>query len=195
MNKQKALPALIVATVTALGLSSCATGSPSAEQTSVISADYPSYDSVKGLAGEADLIVEVSLGEAVDDVLLPQYEGDDPKLNPNTGTTEKPDPTAGAVPITVFDASVLNVYQGDATPGEVIKVMQPGGTKDNVEYVVDGMARLTAGSTVLLFLHTYPDSPADVLGGDVGAFTAKGDSFVSLNDDHLTVTSSELKSL
>lgn len=184
------LTALVLA---GFGMSACSGGDPSAQQSAVVSADYPSYDSVKSLGSVADLIVEVTLGEPRNGVLLPQYEGDDPALNPAAGAKEQPDPKQGAVPITLFDASVIDVFRGDAAPGEMIQVMQPGGVQDGVHYVVEGMTRLKAGSTVLLFLSTYPDSPASILGGDVGAFVAGDDGFASLAGE-LVVTEADLES-
>lgn len=172
----------------------CAVADPSADQTAIISADYPAYDSVKSLASAADLIVEVSLGESSSEVLLPQYEGDDPALNPYAGTKETPDPSEGAVPITVFEATVLDVYRGDVKTEDVIKVMQPGGLSNGVDYVVEGVTRLQSGATVLLFLGTYADSPASVLGGDVGAFIVEGEGFVSIASDGLVVSKADLSS-
>jgi hypothetical protein len=168
MNARRTLLGIALAATASLGLASCA-GAPSVSETAVI---------------------------RTDDLLLPQYEGEDPQLNPYAGTTANPDPNEGAVPITVFDATVEKVYVGDAEPGQSLKVMQPGGTMDGVEYVVEGITRLTSGSSVLLFLGTYPDAASAVLGGDVGAFTANGDSFTSIdNDSKLTISVTELSKL
>lgn len=94
----------------------------------------------------------------------------------------------------MFDATVNAVYQGDAREGEAIQIKQLGGTSEGTRYTVEGVAPLVEGDTVLVFLSTYPDSPASILGGDAGAFTLHSDTFVSIGNDRLTVTPAELSS-
>ncbi|MFV0374535.1 hypothetical protein [Microbacterium sp.] len=192
VNKmKKSLTGIVIAVSAILALAGCSSSTPNVS----LEPDYPAYESVKALSAEADLIVEVVIGDSADDVLTPTYEGDDPATNPLAGTDETPDPNEGAVPITVFDATVQTVYSGDAKTGDLIKIKQLGGMLEGTEYTVDGTTPLQKGDTVLLFLATYPDSAASILGGDAGYFTPEGDSYTSIGSTKLTVTAEELRSL
>lgn len=91
-NREKTIAGLLLATGAAFGVTACSAPAAESAPTVVLHADYPTYDSVKALGSEGDLIVEVTVGKSVDDVLLPAYEGDDPASNPFAGTAEKPDP-------------------------------------------------------------------------------------------------------
>jgi hypothetical protein len=193
VKSTKLVLAIAFVVVATLGLSACSSDSRSTEPEAVIAADYPYYDSVESLAASADLIVEATLANPTEEIVLPTYEGDDPKLNPYAGTKATPDPSAGAVPVTVYEASIKTVYQGNAVPGETIKVLQLGGTMNGVTYVSTD-APLKEGSSMLLFLHTPADAPADVLGGDVGAFVATDKGFASLGDSQLTLSQTDLAS-
>lgn len=176
-----------------VAVAGCATTASQPERTVALAADYPSYGSVDSLGKGADLIVEVSVGQAKDGVMLPDYSSDDPQINPYAGSEETPQPNEGALPITVYSATVEAVHQGDATVGDVIEVKQAGGVLDGVRYELEGVAPLKEGATMLLFLETYPDSPASILGGDVGAFLAVGDRFVSLGGTEFAISTTELE--
>jgi len=160
---------------------------------STILADYPSYSDVESLFESATLVVEGDVGESRVDVLYPSYEGDDPAFNPLAGTDTRPDPKAGAVPITVFEVRITKVHSGDAKPGDLIEVQQLGGSLDGVEYSAEGTASLAKGSAPLLFLETYDDAPAAILGGDAGLLEATGDEFVSAGDPNLVISLGELE--
>ncbi|MFT4229479.1 MAG: hypothetical protein QM602_04240 [Microbacterium sp.] len=190
-NIKTGITGLVIAATAVLALAACSSTNP----TVALEPDYPAYESVEALSAEASLVVEVVIGDSTDDVLAPSYEGDDPASNPLAGTSEKPDPEEGAVPITVYDATVQTVYRGDVKTGDLIQVKQLGGTIDGTDYTVDGTTPLVKGDTVLLFLATYPDSAASILGGDAGYFISEGDSYVSVGYDKLTATAEELRAL
>ena len=186
----------ISATVTvALLLVGCASPQGQPTETVVMMADYPTYPSIAALEADADLVVEVELGESREDVMLPDYGSDDPQVNPYAGTDTTPDPRAGAVPITGYSATITAVHQGDAAKGDVIEVKQMGGVLDSIQYEIEEVANHSADKPFLLFLTTYPDSPASILGGDVGAFESQNGRFVSLGDDNLVLTSDDLDAL
>lgn len=192
MNKIKSSLAGVVVAVSAMfALAGCS----NSDLIVVLQPDYPAYESVGALSAAADLVVEVVIGESADDILTPTYEGDDPEANPLAGSENTPNPKEGAVPITVFDATVQAVYNGDAKAGDQIKIKQLGGTIDGADYTVDSTVPLKKGDTVLLFLATYPDSAASILGGDAGYFTLDGDSYASVGNSRLSTTAEELRSL
>jgi hypothetical protein len=190
MYKIKTSIAGLVLAAAALALAGCTSNTSVA-----LAPDYPAYKNMKALNEAATLVVEVVVGESSEDVLTPNYEGTDPKSNPLAGTKEKPNPNEGAVPITVFDATVNTVYSAPAVPGDIIQIKQLGGTIDGTEYTVDGTMPLVKGDTVILFLVTYPDTAASILGGDVGYFIPQDDGYASVGSDNLTITAAELRTL
>lgn len=186
----RALTGLVI--VAGAVLAGCS-AAPIESATSVI--DYARYESVEALRTEADLIVEVVLSAPRNDVLVPEYSGDDPRGNPFAGTDETPNPEDGAVAITVYEASVASVLAGDAEVGTVFDVAQTGGTLDGVHYAVADVAALTAGVPTLLFLKTPPDSPAFIVGEDQGAFELEGDTYASLAEGGLLLSRAEMGAL
>lgn len=179
----------------ALVLAGCTSSPGESTETVVMTADYPSYQTIGALKEDADLVVEVDLGEGHPDVMLPNYESDDPQVNPYAGTDEKPNPDEGAIPITVYSATVTAVHHGDVAVGDVIEVKEVGGVLDGVRYEIDGGAALRGHTSLLLFLATYPDSPASVLGGADGAFEPQGRGFRSLGDGATFLTVDEVNGL
>lgn len=187
----RALAGLVV--VASATLFAGCSAAPVESATSVV--DYERYESVEALRSEADLIVEVELGGPRNDVLMPEYSGVDPRLNPFAGTDETPVPGDGALAITVYEASVIAVHDGDAEVGDSIDVAQMGGTLDGVHYVFANVASLTAGVPTLLFLETPPDAPAFIVGEDQGAFELDGDTYRSLGDGGLSLSRAEAHAL
>jgi len=163
-----------------------------------IAADYPGFNSIKELTAVADFVVEVEIGESYFDVLLPTYEGEDPELNPLAGTDQKvPDSDSGegAVPITVFKATVVASYLGGPAVGKTLEIQQLGGEAEGKRVVASDVRSLVEGERVLLFLDEYADAPAAILGGDAGLFVpADEGSFVSAaaTEKQLTVSVDDL---
>lgn len=170
-------------------------GSPSEEARMAI--DYASYDGVAGLAAASDLIVEVTVGDAHPDVLRSIDEPGitDPTRNPKAGVDPSEVEEEPTTPITVHAARVDAVHRGTASVGATIEVGQLGGELNGMRYTTDE-AQLETGKSYLLFLATYPGSPASILGGDVGIFLRDGDNhFTSLGQPEWTADAAMLATL
>ncbi|MBN6055632.1 hypothetical protein JYK22_27115, partial [Nonomuraea sp. RK-328] len=160
-----AMRRLGAAALAVLFLSACS----AEEKTVVYAADYPAYDSADALFAGAKLVIEgrltgdrrvMTVAEPPDD-----ETETDPQLNPNAGAT--PDggtpPAAPPTVMTVSSVEVLKVRKGLARVGQVIQVKELGGTLDGVTYEEADATPLKSGVTYMLFLETYPDSPASLL--------------------------------
>ncbi|MEA5118281.1 MAG: hypothetical protein VB036_11760 [Propionicimonas sp.] len=160
--------------------------------------DYPYYSSVQELAAASNLIVEVTVGDAHPDLLRPAVETavTDPARNPQAGLVPSESQAGEAdTPITVHATRVDAVHRGTTTVGATIEVKQMGGVLNGVRYSTDE-AQLETGKSYLLFLETYPNSPASILGGDVGMFVRdRTGRSTSLGQPELTVDAAILASL
>ncbi|MEV0198928.1 hypothetical protein [Nonomuraea sp. NPDC050691] len=180
------------AALAVLFLSACS----AEEKTVVYAADYPVYNSADALFTGAKLVIEGRLtGDrrvmAVAEPPVDETETD-PQLNPNAGAT----PDAAAAPpaesptvITVSSVEVLRVRKGPARVGQIIQVKELGGTLDGVTYEQADVTPLKSGVTYMMFLETYPDSPASLLNPEqakyvvtsAGTYSAMPDNPVKLD--------------
>lgn len=195
MDRALRLLFLVAATGVVTALSGCVSSPGGQAETVATVGDYPHYQSIDALERDADLIVEVILGESRYDVMLPDNTSDDPLVNPYAGTDQEPPLDDGAVPITVYSTTVTAVHHGGAAVGDVIDVKQMGGVVDGVTYEADTVASLSGHTSLLLFLATYSDSPASILGGSTGAFQPQDDTFTSLGDTSFILTADQVNAL
>ncbi|PZG23931.1 hypothetical protein C1I95_01780 [Micromonospora craterilacus] len=152
----------------ALLLSAACGGLTSAPPSTVVyQADYPSYGTAGDLAQQATLIVEARFNEEPRvEMEFPSDASDitDPQLNPNAGVPEQEQLKDRTGPVvTVHRATVEKVHKGPVKPGDIIEVKEMGGTLDGVRYENADSAPIATGRSYLLFLETYPDSPASLL--------------------------------
>ncbi|NUW38987.1 hypothetical protein [Nonomuraea rhodomycinica] len=181
-----------VVALAVLFMSACA----AEEKTVVYAADYPAYDSADALFAGAKLVIEGRL-TGTKHVMTEVEPADDetetdPQLNPNAGATPDPaTPPAGPPTVmTVSSVEVLKVRKGLARVGQVIQVKELGGTLDGVTYEEQDATPLKAGVTYMLFLETYPDSPASLLNPEqakyvvtsAGTYSAMPENPVKLED-------------
>ncbi|MFM2412055.1 MAG: hypothetical protein RLZZ587_388 [Actinomycetota bacterium] len=177
--------------ITALGLTAC-----TAVGGLTIVADYPDYASVRTLAADSTSIVLGVVGAQSYSTLSGETSGSDPVVNPLAGTgSEALDVDVDALPITVFEISVVTCVKGACNSAPSIKVKQLGGVVDGRATTVEGIEPLVPGETVLLFLEDYDDAPSSILGGDVGFFIERDGRFVSVDNERLKTTFDALKSL
>ncbi|GAA3820670.1 hypothetical protein GCM10022226_46280 [Sphaerisporangium flaviroseum] len=164
---------LVAATAAAAAvfLSAC-----SAEpHTIVYHADYPSYQTADQLYQKATLVIEARLGstaQVVQEKANPAAQGTDEKSNPQAGVPQgqAAPPEQQPVVTTVYPVEVVKVFKGSAKPGENIQVKELGGTVNGVTYKEPGSRPLEKGKTYVLFLETYPDSPASLLNPEQGKY-------------------------
>ncbi|SNT51710.1 hypothetical protein SAMN05421812_10851 [Asanoa hainanensis] len=145
----------------------------------VYEGDYPRYQSVAELMERATLVVEATPAN-------PRFE----KLYPTDGP--KTDDTA--VVVTVYDATVTRVHKGSARPGDVVQVKQMGGEMGGVVYESAEEVPFRTGTAYLLFLETYPDSPASLLNPDQAQYEIDpAGGYQPVSDNTLTVTAADLE--
>jgi hypothetical protein len=121
-------------------------------------ADYPSYETVAALFDKAIVVVEVDVS--------------------NDSRVTRDEELDGLV-ITVRTARVVTAYKGAMKVGESIDVKEMGGTLEGVEREEAGAVPLTGGARHVLFLETYPDSPASLLNPTQGRYLVDGSGELS----------------
>jgi hypothetical protein len=161
----------IAAAVLFVGACAAEPGDSTAHKDKVVTiqADYPEYETADALYGAATLVIDGQLtgaSKVLREVPDPNAGGSDPKLNPNAGApagnaqaAQPPDSTI----VTVYEVKVLAVHKGEAKVGEIVDIKTLGGVFDGVTYQEIGVSPLKAGQPYLLFLETYPTSPAAML--------------------------------
>ncbi|GAA1689830.1 hypothetical protein GCM10009733_102670 [Nonomuraea maheshkhaliensis] len=151
--------------LTALFVTACS----SHDETVLYRADYPQYESAGALFDRASLVVEARIVGApryLQEVTEPEPTTTDPQLNPEAGAPaeaagDQPDPPP--MVITVSTAQVVKVFKGEAKVGQTIEVKELGGVFDGVTYEEEHTSELKQDSGYVLFLETFPDSPAALL--------------------------------
>lgn len=132
-------------------------------------ADYPQYQSADALFDKATLVVEARIvGEPrylQEKEEAPDPAETDPNLNPNAGAPAEvaAEPEAPPTVITVYTAQVIKVFKGQAQVGQSIEVKELGGNFEGVTYAEEHTTPMNEDSGYVLFLETYPDSPAALL--------------------------------
>ena len=146
-------------------------GCAAAREPAVMQIDHPVYQTSAELFGKAMLVIEadVSTASRVERLRAQPGTGDDPRANPQLGITPEP-PLDEGPPVTVRGVRIVAVFKGAARAGQDIEVQQPGGTIDGVEHRVEGAVPLRGGARYVLFLETFPDSPAAQLSLVQGAY-------------------------
>jgi len=144
----------------------------------VYQGDYPHYESVAELVKKANLVVEVAVADPRVGKLYP---------------TDGPRNDETAVVITIYDATVAKVHKGSVRTGDVIEVQQMGGESDGVVYENPEVVPFREGTPYLLFLETYPDSPAALLNPDQGQYEVDpAGTYRPVGDNTLAVTAKDL---
>jgi hypothetical protein len=64
--------------------------------------------------------------------------------------------------LSTIDLQVVESWKGSMAPATHVRVVQPGGTVEDMSLVVFGMSRFNAGERALVFLHGTPDQAAVV---------------------------------
>ena len=197
-NPRQILSALAIGTAAILLSAGCG---PAPVRTSTVTsqADYPSYATAGDLARRATLIVEARFSEEprVEEE-FPSDASDitDPQLNPNAGVPEQEQVTEIGIVITVHRATVERVHKGSVEPGDIIEVKELGGTLGGVRYEYADSAPIATGRSYLLFLETYPDSPASLLNPLQAKYELDADGNpVSAPGNTITLTGIDLAKL
>lgn len=139
------------------------------EESVLYRADYPQYQSTDALFDKATLVVEARIAGTPralqEQVEAPDPSETDPRLNPQAGAPPgvAAQPEAPPSVITVYTAQIVKVFKGQAQVGQSIEVKELGGEFQGVTYAEEHTTPMDEGSSYVLFLETYPDSPAALL--------------------------------
>jgi len=106
---------------------------------------------------------------------LTDEQKEDPKLNPGGETASV------SFPNTIYTVEIEAVYKGNVIEGNTIEIKQLGGTVDNVNYTEEDATKIEIGSTYILFLETFSDSPASLINQIEGIYKYK-DNKITGND-------------
>ncbi|GAA3588263.1 hypothetical protein GCM10022419_083220 [Nonomuraea rosea] len=175
----------------------------SAHEDSVLyRADYPQYESADALYDKANLVVEARIVGAPryleEKVEAPDPAETDPALNPNAGAPAgvAAQPEAPPTVITVYTAQVVQVFKGQAQVGQSIEVKELGGSFEGVTYEEEHTTPMTQDGGYILFLETYPDSPAALLNPVQAKYPLDTSSNPApLPENTLKVTRAELETM
>jgi hypothetical protein len=160
MFRRHIIAAIVVST---LALSGCASGSAGEPKEVLYNASYPAFATVVDLDKAADLVIKGTIVSSVvtelNIVIAPTgKEADDPRLNPGGPVDGSP-----LVVYTVHTVRVTQMLKGKATVGSTIEVKELGGTLGETKYrTTEGIA-LNDGASYVMYLATYPTSPAVLL--------------------------------
>ncbi|MEV4548018.1 hypothetical protein [Nonomuraea wenchangensis] len=184
--------------LTALFVTACAAH----EEPVLYRADYPQYENADALFDRANLVVEARIvGEPryLQEVTKPDSAETDPRLNPMAGApaaVAAAQPDAPPMVITVRTAEVLKVYKGEAQVGQKVEVKELGGVFDGVTYEEEHTTALNEGSGYVLFLETYPDSPAALLNPVQGKYPLdSANNPAPLPENTVKVTRNQLETM
>ena len=134
------------------------------------SADWPAYASIEELTTRAAGIVRAEvLDERVE--WLNFFIDHPPEIDPYR-------------PYTVYRIQVLEVFQGDVAPGDILEVAQRGGQLDNMWMINQDKIPIASGDDLVFFLNSVCASfPAGFMTPFQGVYRFPDGDTRSLNDD------------
>jgi hypothetical protein len=177
-----------------IGLCACKTNSTCNSKKVILSAYYPSFDSLDAMSKKADLILQGKVISSKFEMLDvgSNSSTDNPKLNPGGKTNNE------SLPYTIYTVKIANILKGDTSKGSTIEVKQLGGLdKDsNTQYVEDDSQSLQINSNYVLFLSTYNNLPASLLNPIQGLYTISNNKIIANEKNSIKISEfSELQSL
>lgn len=173
--------------------------SPALPSHIVYRVDYPQFVDANQLADEATLVVEATVGgkPRVEMMFPTDLSGvSDPKLNPAAGAPRAGVTDKEGMVITVHSVTITKVYKGLIEPDDVIEVKQLGGTLDGTTYELEHVVPFRSGTKLLLFLATYPNSPASLLNPQQAQYAVDATgSFLPLGGNEISLSGLDLAAL
>lgn len=155
------------------------------------------YSSVADLAKASVAVAKVEIVRSESQLEYPNFDSDDPMINPYIGTGETPSDEeleAMATPTTIHHVRVISVVAGSLHPGDQIVIAELGGLVDGVNYEVSDRPALSQDQ--LLFLNERPDGKYDTVAGGQGRFVPDGQGgYVSATSPELRIDAAGLSEL
>ena len=153
-----------------IAISSCGKNSAESqnvEEVTSIHAEYPVYDTAKELIDASNLVFSGRVKEI-------RYE------SLNTKTETGPDSSTGleaasAIPYTIFEIEVDQVYKGEAND-EIISIKRPGGESDGVFYKLDGASEIEILEDYLFITEAYEKSYPSLLNASQASYKLSNQS-------------------
>lgn len=159
--------------------------------------DGPSYSSWEELAAASVAVVSVEIQGSESGLEYPNFDSDDPLINPYAGTGRTPSPQEiedMALPVTLTRAKISAVMAGDLYAGDEIVILELGGLVNGIKYEVTDVESLREGQ--LLFLIATPDGRYQTAGDGQGRFNPDGiGGFVSSASPEIRITAAEMATL
>ena len=146
----------------------------------LINTDYPEYDTVEKAKDAATVIIEGKIISAKVLTLDPTETLSDEQKN-GAKTNPGGETESQSFPYTIYTVEIVQIYKGSVIKGNTIEIKQIGGTVDNVNYTEEDATKIEIGSTYILFLETFSDSPASLINQIEGIYEYK-DEKITGND-------------
>ena len=138
-------------------MSACSSNSKSTtneNETTIIQAEYPVYDTAEEIVDASDLVFSGTVTEINYESLNVKSETG---ADSETGLVE-----ATEIPYTIFDISIEKVYKGNVESSS-ISIKRPGGKIDGQFFVVEGASTIEVGETYLFITQTYENAYPSLL--------------------------------
>lgn len=153
------------------------------EETVIITTDFPRYSTIEDLTKKADLVISgtilSSTVKELNDLITTNSQ--DEKLNPNSN----PPSSSNIYNVyTVYTIKVNDSYKGNVQPGDTIEVKVRGGEINDKNYIYEDGAKFIKNKKYLMFLASFPNSPAMLLNPIQASYTDSEDekgNFKSVN--------------
>lgn len=162
-----------------------------------IAVDGPWYSSLADLAKASVAVAKVEIIGSESQLEYPNFDSDDPMINPYVGTDETPSDAeieAMAIPVTLHHVRVTSVEAGSLYPGDEIVISELGGVVDGVNYEVSDLPELSQDQ--LLFLNVRPDGKYETVAGGQGRFVPdSAGGYVSATSPDLHIDAAGLSEL
>jgi hypothetical protein len=138
---------------------------------------YPAYNNIDEIIQSAELIMKgniISSQVVMLDTTEPITEDqkNDPQMNPGGETNSL------SLPYTVYEVEIQQIYKGKVVEGNTIEFKQLGGTVGNIHYTEEDAMNIEVGSTYILFLETYSNSPASLINQVQGIYEYKDNKII-----------------
>ena len=153
--------------------------------------EYPVYYTIEEAKDAASVIIEGKVVSSETAALDPtETLTDEQEMDPEQNPGGEVDIIN--IPYTIYTIEINQVYKGDVTVGNTIEMKQPGGVIDHVRCTAPDEAQIEIGSTYILFLETYSNSPASLINPIQGIYEYKDNKIIG-ND--INIISLDLKDL
>ncbi len=170
---------------------------PSAVTSVSIAVDGPSYSSIADLAKASVAVAKVEIIRSESQLEYPNFDSDDPMINPYIGTGETPSAAEieeMAIPVTLHHVRVTSVEAGSLHSGDEIVILELGGVVDGVTYEVSDLPKLNQEQ--LLFLNATPTGKYETVAGGQGRFIPDSQGgYVSATSPDLSIDAAGLSEL